>query len=75
MSRTKSITDLITDLQKENESLKKLEKIANQYTRMEFGYSVKDLHDMLFKLERYERKAQERDASRQGQQSSNEHSE
>ena len=57
MSRSKSIADLISDLQKENDSLKRLEKIANAYTKLEFGHTVKELHDMLFRLERYERKA------------------
>lgn len=67
MSRSKSIADLISDLQKENDALKRLEKIANSYTKAEFGYSVKELHDMLFRLERYDRKAQEREALKQGQ--------
>ena len=43
MSKTKSITDLVTDLQQENESLKNLSRLANQYTRQEFGFSVREL--------------------------------
>ena len=37
MSKTKSITDLVQELQQENESLKGLEKLANQYCKQEFG--------------------------------------
>ena len=68
MSKTKSITDLVNELQQENESLKRLERLANQYTKMEFQSTVKELHDKLYRLEMYERKARERDAARQGQQ-------
>lgn len=68
MSKSKSITDLVTELQQENESLKGLERLANQYTKMEFQCTVKELHDKLYRLEMYERKARERDAARQGQQ-------
>lgn len=38
MSKNKSISDLITEIQQENESLKGLAKLANQYCRQEFGY-------------------------------------
>lgn len=54
-SKSKSITELVNDLQQENESLKRLEKIANQYTKLEFGYSVKELHQIIEKFSCYER--------------------
>ena len=75
MSKTKSITDLVQELQKENESLKGLEKLANQYCKQEFGHTVKELHDIVRKQEAYERKMKEREASQQGQQIRNSHSE
>ena len=75
MSKTKSITDLVQELQKENESLKGLEKLANQYCKQEFGHTVKELHDIVRKQEAYERKMKEREASQQGQQIRISHSE
>ena len=75
MSKTKSITDLVQELQRENESLKGLEKIANQYCRQEFGHTVKELHDIIRKQEAYERRMKEREASQQGQQIRISHSE
>lgn len=75
MSKTKSITDLVQELQQENESLKGLEKLANQYCKQEFGHTVKELHDIVRKQEAYERKMKEREASQQGQQIRNSHSE
>ena len=54
---TKSISDLVMDLQRENEALKRLEKIANIYCRQEFGYDVKSLHEIIVKLENYERRS------------------
>ena len=68
MSKTKSITDLVQELQQENESLKGLEKLANQYCKQEFGYNVKELHNIIQKQEAYERQMKEREASQQGQQ-------
>ncbi len=57
----------MTELQSENESLKALARLANQYTRTEFGMNVKELHEALWKLETYERKAKERRSAQQGQ--------
>lgn len=68
MSKTKSITDLVQELQQENESLRGLEKIANLYCKQEFGHTVKELHNIIQKQETYERKMKEREASQQGQQ-------
>lgn len=75
MSKSKSITDLVQELQQKNESLKGLEKLAQQYCKMEFGYTIKELHDILRKQEAYERKMKERVASQQGQQIRISHSE
>ena len=75
MSRQRSISELVTELQDENESLKRLERLANTYTKQEFGYSIKELHLLLKKLEYYEKKAKERAAAKQGQQPGNERSE
>ena len=52
----KSITELVQDLQNENDSLKRLSKLANQYTKMEFGYSVKELHELIRKCTFLEQK-------------------
>lgn len=66
MSKTKSITDLVLELQQENESLKGLKKIAEQYCRQEFGYTVKELHNIIQKLEVYESRMKERQSAQQG---------
>ena len=55
MSKTKSITDLVTDLQQENESLKNLSRLANQYTRQEFGFSVRELHEIIENMKNTDR--------------------
>lgn len=75
MSKTKSITDLVQELQQENESLKVLEKLAQQFCKQEFGHTIKELHDIIRKQEAYERKIREREASQQGQQIRISHSE
>ena len=46
MSKTKSITDLVTELQNENESLKGLKKGFNTMCKAEFGYSIDELHSI-----------------------------
>ncbi len=75
MSKKGTITDSINqilNLQKENEalkaSIKTVNKIANQYTKTEFGYSVNELHEIVKSYESYKRRAKERDAAKQGQQ-------
>lgn len=75
MSKTKSITDLVQEVQQENESLKRLEKLANQYCKQEFGYTVKELHNIIQKQEAYERRMKERKSAQQGQQIKFSHSE
>ncbi|SFQ35957.1 hypothetical protein SAMN02910358_01750 [Lachnospiraceae bacterium XBB1006] len=59
MSKTKSITELVEELQNENESLKMLAKLANQYCKSEFGYDVRQLHQLIEKFNAYERKQKE----------------
>lgn len=71
MSKTKTTTDLIasiTELQNEVQSLRKLSALADKYTKMEFGYSVKELHEILRKHENFMRKAKEREATKQDEQ-------
>lgn len=68
MSKTKSITDLVLELQQENESLKGLKKIAEQYCKQEFNHTVKELHEIIQKQEAYERRMKERESAQQGQQ-------
>jgi hypothetical protein len=67
MSKNKSISDLITEIQQENESLKGLAKLANQYCRQEFGYNVKELHQIIEKLNTYEQKQTDSSDPRAGQ--------
>lgn len=69
MSKAKSISDLVTELQQENESLQSLKKLFNQACKNEFGYGVKELHDIITKQKLYEQKVKERQAEKQGQQS------
>lgn len=69
MSSKKSLTALIEELEEENRSLKKLDKLANQYVRSEFGCSISDLHKKLRKLDAIEKKlaAQNIPQSKEGQ--------
>lgn len=54
MSKSKSISELVTELQKENESLQSLKKLFNQACKNEFGYDVHTIHQMLEKQLAYE---------------------
>lgn len=47
MSKTKSISDLVISLQKENQRLQILGKYFNKVCKIEFGYSVEDLHKIV----------------------------
>ena len=66
-SKTKSITELVTELQEENESLQTLKKLFNQACKSEFGYDVANIHSMITRLKLYEKKLEEN----KGQQTSN----
>ena len=70
-SKTKSISELVTELQQENESLQSLKKLFNQACKNEFGYDVKTIHQMLEKQRIYE----QRKTEKQGQQPTISHSE
>ena len=67
MSRPKSISDLVKDIQKENESLQRLAKIANSFCQKEFGYDMKELHEIVRLYEKNERKHNTNLPSQQGQ--------
>lgn len=67
MSKTRSISDLVSDLQKENESLQRLAKIANTFCQKEFGYDMKELHEIVRLYEKNERKRNTNEPSQQGQ--------
>lgn len=47
MKQTKSIADLITNLQEENEKLQYLGKLFSKACRHEFGYDVSELHQII----------------------------
>lgn len=49
MSKGKSITDLVTDLQNENERLKGLEKLLNSAVKMRFGMTINEIENVLKK--------------------------
>lgn len=63
--KTKSISELVTELQKENESLQPLKKFFNQACKNEFGYEVKAIHQIIEKYKLLEQKIPDR----RGQQS------
>lgn len=65
--KRQSIAEQIETLQKRNDSLEKLEKLMNSYTKSEFGYTIEKLHEIVRKQETYERKMREREASKQTQ--------
>ena len=44
MSKTKSITEMVTELQRENEALQGLKKLFNRAVKDEFGYEPKKIH-------------------------------
>ncbi len=53
-SKVKNISDLVSDLQSENEKLQSLWKHFNAMCKSEFGLDVKALHQALEKLGTYE---------------------
>ncbi len=55
MANTKSITTQIMELQKENERLSTLGKLFEKAVKNEFGYSVKELHQIIEKWQALER--------------------
>ena len=71
MSKTKSISDMILELQKENDSLKILSKLFNQACLKIFGYDCKTVDLMLKKQAAYDK----RKVAKQGSQAQDEQSE
>jgi hypothetical protein len=60
MKKTKSISDLVTDLQNENENLQIFKKLFDKACKAEFGYDMKAIHQMIDKQKLFElRKAEE----------------
>lgn len=47
MAKNKSISDLVTDLQTENESLQFLKKLFDRAVAQEFGRSTKEVHQII----------------------------
>lgn len=63
MSKTRSITDLVTQLQVENEQAKFYYRLFAQAVKHEFNYSVDELHEIILKYKAYESKSAHREAS------------
>ena len=55
MGNTKSITTQIIELQKENERLSSLGKLFEKAVKNEFGYGIKELHQIIEKWQALER--------------------
>ena len=75
MAKSKSISDLVTQLQEENEQAKFFYKLFNQAVKHEFDYTVSELHDIILKYKALEQKFRDREGHKQGQQTANERSE
>ncbi len=71
MSKTNKLSDLVEELQEENEKLQSLKKLFDQACKKEFGYSINQIHKMLDAQEKYEA----RKAAQQGQRNQLERSE
>lgn len=75
MSKTKSITEMVTELQRENEALQGLKRLFNRACKEQFGYDPNKIREMIKRCEMYDRKAQSNGLPRQGQQPAHERSE
>lgn len=74
MSKKLSLTDMIDQLQRENEQLQSLKKLFEKAVHDEFGYSVKEVHSIIrYYSEMQKKKSQPH--TTQGQQSATEQSE
>lgn len=60
MAKTQSIGDAILEIQNENARLKSLEKLFEKAVKEEFGYSIKQLHEIVKRQEYYEQRKAER---------------
>lgn len=63
MKKKQNITEIVTELQSENERLKELKKLFERAVKDEFGYTIKQLHELVKRQEYYD----QRRAERQGQ--------
>ncbi len=66
MGKTKSIGDLVSDLQRENESLQRLKKLFDKACKDEFGYDVRTIHAMLERQAAYESRKVTQQGSSEG---------
>ncbi|SNU06677.1 hypothetical protein SAMN06297422_10726 [Lachnospiraceae bacterium] len=64
---SKSISELVTQLQAESEQAKYFARLFNQAVKHEFGFSVNELHDFIMKYNLLEKKFEDREANKQGQ--------
>ena len=71
MSKSNKLSDLVEELQEENEKLQSLKKLFDQACKKEFGYNVAKIHQMISAQEKFEAKK----AAQQGQRNQLEHSE
>ena len=53
MSKTKTITDLVAELQEDNNRLQSLDRLFNQACKTEFGHDVRAIHQIIEKCDRY----------------------
>lgn len=67
MSKPKSISDLVMDLQQEADSLKLYKKHINALIKEEFGYSITELHKVIEKYHAMENKRQQKASASQEQ--------
>lgn len=64
MKKTKSISDLVTELQQENEELRALQKLFEKACLITFGYNIKTIKIMLERQRAYEARRAERTAQK-----------
>lgn len=60
MSKNKTISELVNELQKENEKLSNLKKLFDKACKLEFGFSVKEIHKLLDRQIAYEKRKAEK---------------
>lgn len=60
---TKSIKDMLVELEKNSEDAKFILKLAEQYVKHEFGYTTKEVHQIIERQKLYESKKRERQMS------------
>lgn len=68
MAKSRSIQDLIAQLQEEADEAKFLTKLFSQAVKHRFGYTVEELDDIILKYKALDMKFRQQDAAKQGQQ-------